>query len=75
MPAFSYHAAMTKASVRQSIVLQCPTCGNDDLFYQVQDHVENLVDGNMNHLRLLFDETAFYECHECHARITPPDFR
>jgi hypothetical protein len=50
-------------------------CGNHRLFYQVQDHVENLVDGNLNHLRLLFDETTFYECHDCHARITPPDFR
>ena len=54
--------------------LRCPICGNAELFYQVQEHAENLVDGNLNHLHLLFADTAFYECYECHAQIDPPDY-
>jgi hypothetical protein len=40
----------------------------------VQEHAENLVDGNLNHLHLLVDETAFYECYECHMQIAPPEY-
>jgi hypothetical protein len=65
---------MPDTSQIRSKVLRCPTCGNSDLFYQVQEHAENLVDGNLNHLHLLFDETAFYECYECHTQIAPPEY-
>jgi DNA-directed RNA polymerase subunit M/transcription elongation factor TFIIS len=64
---------MTDRVQTRSGVLRCPNCGNAELFYQVQEHAENLVDGNLNHLHLLFDETAFYECCECHAQIAPPE--
>ena len=39
----------------------------------MQEHAENLVDGNLNHLHLLFADTAFYECYECHTQIPPPE--
>jgi len=65
---------MTDTTHTRSTVLCCPTCGNADLFYQVQEHAENLVDGNLNHLHLVFDETAFYECCECHTEISPPEY-
>ena len=65
---------MTDSSQTSSLALRCPTCGNAELFYQVQEHVENLVNGNLNHLHLLFADTAFYECYECHAQIAPPEY-
>jgi hypothetical protein len=65
---------MTDTSLTSSLVLRCPICGNVELFYQVQEHAENLVDGNLNHLHLLFADTAFYECYECHAQIAPPEY-
>jgi DNA-directed RNA polymerase subunit M/transcription elongation factor TFIIS len=65
---------MIDTAQTRSTGLRCPTCGNAELFYQVQEHAENLVDGNLNHLHLLFDETAFYECYECHTQIAPPEY-
>jgi len=65
---------MIDGTQTRSSVLRCRNCGNAELFYQVQEHAENLVDGNLNHLHLLFDETAFYECYECHTQIAPSEY-
>jgi len=54
--------------------LRCPVCGNTSRFYQVQEHAENVVDGNLNHIELLFRETEFYECCDCHTRIEAPEY-
>ena len=68
-------STMTDTAQTRSTTLRCPTCGNAELFYQVQEHAENLVDGDLNHLHLLFADTAFYECYECHTQIPPPEYR
>ena len=49
--------------------LQCSSCGNDDLFIEVMQYVENLVDGERNHLHLLIGVPAFYQCRTCGQRI------
>ena len=49
--------------------LRCPTCGNDSRFYEVMEHVENLVDGRGNHLHQLIAEAAFYQCVDCGMEI------
>ncbi len=63
---------MSDTTQPRSTILRCPTCGNTELFYQVDRHVENLVDGDLNHLHLIFADTAFYECYECHGQLAPP---
>jgi hypothetical protein len=69
-----FNCAMKTTNKRRAALLRCPTCGNNELFYQVQEHAENLVDGNLNHRRLLFADTAFYECYECQTQIAPPEY-
>jgi hypothetical protein len=49
--------------------LQCAKCGNDARFYEVMEHVENLVDGKRNHLHLLIGEPSYYQCVECGTKI------
>lgn len=49
--------------------LRCPSCGNEDLFIEVMQYVENLVDGKRNHLHLLIGVPAFYQCRSCGQRI------
>jgi predicted RNA-binding Zn-ribbon protein involved in translation (DUF1610 family) len=59
----------TTVSERKSTSLQCPKCGNDARFYEVMEHVENLVDGRGNHLHQLIAEAAFYQCIDCGMEI------
>jgi DNA-directed RNA polymerase subunit M/transcription elongation factor TFIIS len=58
-----------------TLSLTCPTCGNGKWFYQVQEHVENVVDGSLTHIKMLFADTAFYECCNCRAQIEPPEYK
>jgi hypothetical protein len=37
------------------------------------EHVENLVDGDFNHIHLLIGQVAFYACVECGTEIIPSD--
>jgi len=60
----------TPHAIEQSTELRCPVCGNDARFYEVMEHVENLVDGSRNHLHLLIGEPAYYQCVECGTEIT-----
>jgi len=64
---------MTDLSQTPSAVLHCPKCGNTDLFIRVDDYVESLVDGDLNTIRLVCADTAFYGCYECHTQIAPPE--
>jgi hypothetical protein len=52
IPARDLIPSMTDSNQTSSLALRCPICGNAELFYQVQEHVENLVNGNLNHLHL-----------------------
>jgi predicted RNA-binding Zn-ribbon protein involved in translation (DUF1610 family) len=63
----------TRSAIEQPSKLQCPKCGNDSRFYQVMEHVENLVDGDFNHIHLLIGAVAFYQCVECGTEIIPGD--
>jgi len=54
---------------RQTTSLRCPKCGNDARFYEVMEHVENLVDARRNHLHQLIAEATFYQCVDCGAEI------
>jgi DNA-directed RNA polymerase subunit RPC12/RpoP len=45
--------------------LQCPTCGNRELFVEIMAYETHMVDGQLNYLHLLAAETDCYECHEC----------
>lgn len=49
--------------------LRCGVCGNNSRFVQVMEHVENLVDGNYNHLDLLIGIPGSYYCKDCGERI------
>jgi DNA-directed RNA polymerase subunit RPC12/RpoP len=49
--------------------LRCPACGNSSRFIQVMEHVENLVDGNLNHLHLLIGVPDYYHCSDCGEHI------
>jgi hypothetical protein len=62
---------MTNApnAIQQSTQLRCPVCGNDTRFIQVMEHVENLVDGDRNHLHLLIGIPDYYQCRDCGERI------
>lgn len=56
-------------SETEATSLHCAKCGNDARFFEVMEHVENLVDGTGNHLHQLIAETAFYQCVECGVEI------
>lgn len=56
-------------TIQQSAQLRCLVCGNDTRFFEVMEHVENLVDGNRNHLHLLIGIPNFYQCTDCGERI------
>ena len=58
---------------RQITSLLCPNCGNDARFYEVMEHVENLVDSRRNHLHQLIAEAAFYQCVDCGMEIRPTE--
>ncbi len=62
---------MTEANdyTRIAAQLRCDVCGNDSRFVQVMEHVENLVDGNYNHLDLLIGIPGSYYCKDCGERI------
>jgi hypothetical protein len=64
--------ANTPNAIQQSAQLCCPSCGNDTRFFEVMEHVENLVDGNRNHLHLLIGIPDFYQCADCGERIEAP---
>lgn len=49
--------------------LRCPSCDNGSRFIEVMEYVENLVDGNRNHLHLLIGAPDFYHCADCGERI------
>ena len=59
----------TANAVQESTHLRCPKCGNDARFYEVMEHVENLVDGRRNHLHQLIAEAAFYQCVDCGTEL------
>ncbi len=64
--------ANTPNAIQESAQLRCPVCGNDTRFFEVMEHVENLVDGNRNHLHLLIGIPDFYQCTDCGERIEAP---
>ena len=45
--------------------LRCPACGNDAYFIEVMEHVENLVNANMQNVHLLIGMPDRYYCREC----------
>lgn len=49
--------------------LHCSGCGSENLFIEVMQYVENLVDAQRNHLHLLIGVPAFYQCRSCGRRI------
>ena len=60
---------LMNTTISEATSLQCPQCGNKARFYEVMEHVENLVDGKRNHLHLLIGDAAFYQCVECGTQI------
>ncbi len=63
----------TPDAIQRSAELRCPKCGNDARFYEVMEHVENLVDGGRNHLHQLIGEVAYYQCVDCGTEIRLSD--
>jgi predicted RNA-binding Zn-ribbon protein involved in translation (DUF1610 family) len=63
----------TQISHTEATSLQCPKCANDAQFYEVMEHVENLVDGRRNHLHQLIAEAAYYQCVDCGTKIRAND--
>jgi DNA-directed RNA polymerase subunit RPC12/RpoP len=57
--------ANTPNAIQQSAQLRCPGCGNNTRFFEMMEYVENLVDGNRNHLHLLIGIPHFYQCADC----------
>lgn len=57
--------SQTVDSTQLSAQLQCRVCGNEARFIEVMEHVENLVDGNYNHLHLLVGIPGPYYCKDC----------
>lgn len=45
--------------------LHCFNCGNDSVFVELMEHVENFVDSNFNHVHLAVGIPAAYYCREC----------
>jgi uncharacterized protein with PIN domain len=49
--------------------LRCPACGNESRFIQFMERVENVVDGDGNHLHMILGIPDFYACYKCDERF------
>ena len=50
--------------------LYCVHCGNDALFVQVMSYEAQLVNADLNYIRLLHGEVDRYECFTCGESLT-----
>ena len=63
------NAQHTRPSARMGHRLTCPECGNERRFIQVMAEETNLVNGSLDHIRLLEGIVDHYICWKCGRTI------
>lgn len=61
--------AKNRSAENESTALKCPKCGNHSRFIEVMENVENLVDGDGNHLHQVNGDAAYYLCVKCGTKF------